>query len=582
MADRISMQIFEKIEDLIKNFETLEKLNIILQEKTGINYCFRNVSDIEEFQKFLLNFNKEDESKRHFGDFQTPSHLTDLICRKIAEFGYFPEIVIEPTCGKGNFVTSALKYFPSLKTVYAVDIQRKYEWQFKLNILRTSFERKIDAKIDFHLDSIFYHEFPSDLTKNVSKKILILGNPPWVTNTELSLLNSVNLPKKNNIKKVKGLDAITGKGNFDIAESIITRMIQIFSNQQAKLAMLCKTSVIRNILRDMNKLGLNLSNNKSLLIDPKKEFNVNADAALFIADIGAGIEEWCTIISLYKPKKIMRTFGKVDRRFVSNIDLYKKYKYLDGRSNLEWRQGVKHDVSKVFVLTKRDNLRINGLKEQVDIEDELVYPFLKGSALQKPVIKESEHRIVITQKTLNQDTGYIKEKYPKLWAYLTKHSKIIDKRRSVIYKNRPRFSIFGIGDYSFSPYKVAIAGMYKKANFALVYPIDRNPVMLDDTCYFLSFEDFNNAFFTWILLNSAEVENFLASIVFLDTKRPYTKDKLSRINLERLIKEITYQDVVKMYEEEFKQFVSHRFNRKDYDEFCLKVAPTSSETGIPL
>ncbi|MFX0063061.1 MAG: SAM-dependent methyltransferase [Candidatus Hermodarchaeota archaeon] len=531
MADRISKQIFEKIEDLIENYETLEKLNRILQKQSGINCFFKNVSDIEEFQKFLINFNKEDERKRHFGDFQTPSHLTDLICRKIAEFGYFPDIMIEPTCGKGNFVISALNNFPSLKTVYAVDIQRKYEWEFKINMLRTSFERKIDTKIDFHLDNIFSHEFPSDLTKNRSKKILIIGNPPWVTNTELSLLNSANLPKKSNIKNDKGLAAITGKGNFDIAESIITRMIQIFSNQQAKLAMLCKTSVIRNILRDMNKLGLNLSNNKSLVFDAKKEFKVNVDAALFVADIGTGIEESCRISSLYEPKKIIRTFGKVGQRFVSDIDLYQTYKYLDGQSNLEWRQGVKHDASKIFVLTKKDSVLINGLKERVDVEDELIYPFLKGSALQKPIIKEAEHKIIITQKTLNQDTDYIKQKCPKLWVYLTKHSGIIDKRKSVIYKNRPRFSIFGIGDYSFSPYKVAIASMYKKANFALVYPIDGKPVMLDDTCYFLSFEDFNNAFLTWKLLNSVEIKNFLTSIVFLDTKRPYTKDKLSRILL---------------------------------------------------
>ncbi|MFX1535391.1 MAG: methyltransferase, partial [Promethearchaeota archaeon] len=315
--------------------------------------------------------------------------------------------------------------------------------------------------------------------------------------------------------------------------------------------------------------------------DAKKEFNVNADAALFFADIGAGIEKSCKISSLYEPKKITRTFGKVGQRFVSNIDLYQTYKYLDGHSNLEWRQGVKHDASKIFVLTKRDNLLINGLKEQVNVEDELVYPFLKGSTLQKPIIKEAEHKIIITQKTLNQDTNYIKQKCPKLWAYLTRHSKIIDKRRSVIYKNRPRFSIFGIGDYSFSPYKVAIAGMYKKANFTLIYPIGKKPAMLDDTCYFLSFEHFNNAFFTWILLNSAEVEHFLSSIVFLDTKRPYTKDKLSRINLERLIKKITYQDVVKMYEEGLNQFVSHKFNKKEYDRFCLKVV-LLSRTESPL
>ncbi|MFX0093758.1 MAG: hypothetical protein ACFFBD_18545, partial [Candidatus Hodarchaeota archaeon] len=442
----------------------------------------------------------------------------------------------------------------------------------KSNILRLSFDKKIDVEIDFHLDNIFHHEFPTELTnsgKEKSKQILILGNPPWVTNTELSTLNSANIPQKSNLKKVKGLDAITGKANFDIAESIITRMIQIFSNQQAKLVILCKTSVIKNIIRDMKKLSLNLSNSRSLILDAKKEFNVNVDAALFFTDIGRFIEESCEISSLYEPRKVIRTFGKVGQKFVSDIDLYQKFSYLDGHSSLEWRQGVKHDAAKIFVLTqKSEELLINGLNEPVDVEDDLIYCFLKGSSLKKPVIRETKQKIIITQKSIGQDTSYIEEKFPKLWAYLSKHREIIDKRRSIIYKKKPEFSIFGIGPYSFLPYKVAIAGMYKSPNFALVCPINDKPVMLDDTSYFLSFEYFNTAFFAWVLLNSTDVQNFLSSIVFLDSKRPYTKDKLTRIDLNRLAKSFTYYDIVETYEKKLIQFVPQfKFNEKDYEAF---------------
>jgi len=38
-------------------------------------------------------------------------------------------------------------------------------------------------------------------------------NPPWVTNSQLSALNSNNLPAKSNFKQAKGIDAITGKQN---------------------------------------------------------------------------------------------------------------------------------------------------------------------------------------------------------------------------------------------------------------------------------------------------------------------------------------------------------------------------------
>ena len=54
--------------------------------------------------------------KIDLGDFQTPIPLTDRICRYISSKGFKPQILIEPTCGMGNFVFSAIKYFPTLKT----------------------------------------------------------------------------------------------------------------------------------------------------------------------------------------------------------------------------------------------------------------------------------------------------------------------------------------------------------------------------------------------------------------------------------------------------------------------------------
>ncbi len=40
---------------------------------------------------------------------------------------------------------------------------------------------------------------------------------------------------------------------------------------------------------------------------------------------------------------------------------------------------------------------------------------------------------------------------PKTWKYLLSHGEALDGRRSSIYQNRPRFSVFGIGRYSLAP-----------------------------------------------------------------------------------------------------------------------------------
>ena len=146
--------------------------------------------------------------------------------------------------------------------------------------------------------------------------------------------------------------------------------------------------------------------------------------------------------------------------------------------------------------------------------------------------------IIITQNKVSQSTDYIKKECPKLWEYLNTKREIFNKRKSKIYKNSPPFSIFGVGEYSFSKYKVVISGFYKDPVFKMVK--NKKEIMLDDTCYFLSFDNEEEAMMVAIILNSELTKNFLLSIVNIDSKRPYTKKILSRINLRMISKKLGY------------------------------------------
>jgi hypothetical protein len=59
------------------------------------------------------------------------------------------------------------------------------------------------------------------------------------------------LPIKTNIKAHKGLEAITGSANFDICESVFLLLIEQFKNTNTTIAMLCKTSVARNVFQEL-------------------------------------------------------------------------------------------------------------------------------------------------------------------------------------------------------------------------------------------------------------------------------------------------------------------------------------------
>ena len=163
----------------------------------------------------------EESDRVEYGDFQTNKGLTNRVAKYLKE-NISPEIVIEPTCGKGSFIIAALSNFKTLKKVVGIEIYKPYVWETKFSILDYFLSNPDSNKPEITIKhcNIFDFDFKNISKRFPDEKILIIGNPPWVTNAKLGSLNSSNLPQKSNFKNQKGLDAMTGKGNFDIAEYI--------------------------------------------------------------------------------------------------------------------------------------------------------------------------------------------------------------------------------------------------------------------------------------------------------------------------------------------------------------------------
>jgi len=475
---------------------------------------------------------REKKPRNDMGDFQTPPQLANATCTILKQARIEPEVLVEPTCGKGIFVSAALECFSNVQDVYCVEIQQSHEQDFWRNM--SPFIEKVN--IELHHDDVFTHEF--NLARFTGKQILVLGNPPWVTNTELSQLDSKNRPARSNFKKVRGIEALTGKGNFDIGEAIIIKIERELRGLDGWIAFLCKNSVIKNVVRDARVLELELSNLRAYEIDTKHEFGINTPGSLFIARSGSRMGNECQVANFYEPGHIIRRFGWVAERFVSDVDGYEVSAHLDGKSPLEWRQGVKNDAAKIMVLQRHDESTfVNRLGEVVDIEPDLVYPFVKGSALRGLVTGDVGTLVIITQTRLGEDTATIAKQCPRTWQYLNEHSNVLDARKSSMYKNKPRFALFGIGGYAFKPFKVAIASFYKSPHFSLVLPVDDKPTMLDDTCYYVSLDDIHDALAVLAALNSNATRSFLAAISFQDGKRVYSKDILMRLDLRALLEQ---------------------------------------------
>lgn len=548
----ITHQVSDYLNDKLKNVVSIETANQKMYEDFGFVHFFDNVEDLQLLKETVsISQNIVSEHDRtEYGDFQTNTELASKVTFQLTTENVSPEVVIEPTCGKGNFIIASLKHFSNVKRVFGIEIYKPYVWETKFNIIDFYLNNQAEnnskrrpPEISIIHSSVFDFDFRTISEENHTKEILIIGNPPWVTNSKLGSLNSSNLPKKANFKNHNGLDAMTGKGNFDIAEYITLMMIETFQHQKGNIALLVKNTVIKNIVFDQFLKKYRISAIEKHCIDSKKEFNVSVEASLFYCKLNSNPTFNCAEFDFYNNSKVKLNFGWLSDKFVSNIDTYSKAEQIDGKCPFEWRQGIKHDCSSIMELDKAEGSPlnghfVNGLKEEIELENDLVYGILKSSDLKNTVIKETRKYTIVTQKKVGQETNYIKFDYPKTYQYLSEHQDIFNARKSSIYNNKPPFSIFGVGDYSFKPYKVAISGLYKTFHFTLVLPQNEKSVMLDDTCYMLGFDKLEFAVYSLILLNSETTKQFLQSITFSDAKRTFTKDVLMRIDLLELAQTI--------------------------------------------
>lgn len=562
--------------------------------------------------------------KRAFGDYQTPETFALRVCRYLKDIKSLdPSAVLEPTCGLGNLISAAKEVFSAQEYV-GIELNPDYAQQCQLKLS--------DATV--HVGNIF-EMHTADLISH-RKQILVLGNPPWVMTDTLSTLNSSNIPDKINLKNLKGIEAITGSGTFDICESIILKLINEFMGTNTIIAMLCKSTVARNVFIELKRNHVPFSECELCEFTTRPVFHVQAQACLLtislIAAATAQTDAPCSVaaapeaattatvssaatatataatasttvaasvappdyavlrdlddaqakitaVMIYKNGKLSKapasvvvealagataasmasaadaaaaevattSMGKGTKKLVSSPRAYsgsarapnaqrEAVEDFEGVSCFEWRQGVKHDCSKIMELCKDENgAYINGLNEQVDIEPDLVFPLIKSSMFKSPIVSSFSRYVIVTQRKVRESTEHLQHDVPKTYAYLQEHLEYFMRRKSSVYKDAPAFSMFGVGEYSYYRYKVGISGFYKNPLFSVLMADDGRPVMTDDTSYFICMDSFDDAYTAMLLLNSIRVQAFLKSIAFVDAKRPYTKKVLSRIDFSKIV-----------------------------------------------
>ncbi|MCD8307981.1 MAG: N-6 DNA methylase [Clostridia bacterium] len=287
--------------------------------------------------------------KRASGDYQTPPEFARDICRHIAkDRGIMPSAVLEPACGTGSFIKAGLSF--NAGKYYGIEINSGY-----CDICRKEIQ-------DDRVEIINGDFFSCSLDIIERDNLLVIGNPPWVNSSTLSALGSGSRVYKFNFKGLKGIDAMTGSGDFDICEAFIIRIINEFRCSSTAVAMLCKTSVAREVFKELNRKGISFRYCHEIDMDAMKVFEVSASACLLLIQLSAEkchpdtcnvyrYEDWNKPVFSYR----YRDGALCSTQATGTADY-------GGRCCLEWRQGVKHDWSSTWTAqagTQTDTVRLS-------------------------------------------------------------------------------------------------------------------------------------------------------------------------------------------------------------------------------
>jgi hypothetical protein len=260
----------------------------------------------------------------------------------------------------------------------------------------------------------------------------------------------------------------------------------------------------------------------------------------------AGGGNVCEDIPIYpalesdEPSAVM---GFARGRMIADRAAYRRCAFADGTCPATWRQGLKHDAAEVMelALDAATGQLSNRSGRPVHVEREYAYPLLKGADLKRPPADRPARAVLVTQQRLGDDTSRLAKQAPRLWAYLCDHDDHFRRRKSSIYRGRPPFALFGVGPYSFAPYKVAISGLHKMPVFRAIGPVRGRPVLFDDTCYFLACSSGAEAAAMAALCSDPIALELIRATSFPDAKRPITKALLQRLDLRAILERTDYR-----------------------------------------
>jgi hypothetical protein len=190
------------------------------------------------------------------------------------------------------------------------------------------------------------------------------------------------------------------------------------------------------------------------------------------------------------------------------------------------RHGVKDDAQAVFSV-ERETL--------ADLEPDLVYPYVKSRHVVKYGLFGHELRLVPLRKANEDNEEELQRRFPKTYEYLDNRREALESRSSSWLEKGPFYNVFGLGEYTWSEYKVAWCRLGFKPHFAVVSTVEdedlgEKQVVPGDHFMFVAADGEAEAYFLCALLNSATYQRSLKHVAS-EGKASLSKSVVSNLAL---------------------------------------------------
>jgi hypothetical protein len=509
------------------------------------------------------------EMRLALGEYYTPRGIAGLAVDSLAIEDMAAASMLDPGCGSGVFLTvcierklAAMADRPPAQTVdaitksvFGVDLNPVAVKTSKLSYLLAlvpvlGAETVETVELPVRCADALGLSQTSSLWSQLRVEYLV-GNPPWITWDRLGdqLKNRLRerYVEELGLLPHEGASARLGHSNDDIAIPFVWICIHRYLRDSGEASVVMKRDLLTGpagaVLRRLRVGDRPLAARHVHDFTGLRPFGeqVGADAAIYTlradtepsfpvettawsggsadfstrASIEASLRQTATTLSPLDPEDRTSSWVRADAE-----------RGALGSTAHEIRHGVKDDAEAVFGIERAQ-------LDQLDAE--FVYPYLKSRHVVKYGLFGHEIRLVPI-KTANEDNeAAMREQYPATYQYLSDHRGQLTARSSSWLDDGTFYNIFGVGEYTWSPYKVVWCRLGFKPHFAVVSTVeDRDlgakTVVPGDHCMFISTDSEQEAHALCALLNSAVYQKSLRDIAS-EGKASLSKAVVSELEL---------------------------------------------------